>query len=110
MPAMARMAPAPREGGPAQWAEAASVFREARLGAGDIRHCVAAEPEGIVGAGLAGRLSRRTETSEADRCSEHCHHDEPNASSFDILHLCVTFLCELSSTTRVIAKFRLLAG
>jgi len=59
MMVMARMRSSARESGPAQWAEAAAVSCEARLGAGDIRHGGAAKPERVAGAGLAGRLGNR---------------------------------------------------
>ena len=93
--AMAPMRPAARHGGPAQRAEVAPVFHQAGLGARHIRNGIVAEPERIVGAGLAGRLGRRG----ADICrhqdgqrSEQRNRREPHASGLSIIHLTEPFL------------------
>src|SRR5689334_19494976 len=88
---MARMrSAAPRESSPAQRAEAAAVPCEARLGALDIRHGVAAESECILGTRFASCLSpggRHIPEQQAGQQSEHRHHRESNASGVNILHL-----------------------
>lgn len=78
-----------REGCPAQRTEAIAVPYKARPGSRDIRYGVAAEPESIVSARVAGHLSVC-----GGRIPGHCagqqseHHDccEPKTSGWNISH------------------------
>jgi hypothetical protein len=66
------------------------VSCKARLGSRDIRYGVAAEPEGILSTGVAGRLSVRGAKIPGHCGGQHSeHHDccEPNTSGWNISHL-----------------------
>src|SRR5215831_12843879 len=92
-----------REGCPTKRTKTAPVFCEAPLGSRYVRDRVAAEPESVVRAGLAGGLGRCRADIRGHRTGQQSeHHDccEPNISGLNVFHLAQILMWPLVTLPR----------